>query len=325
MKRKIYNEDIISKEVSIINPEYEYVKLIKLKGVHSKILINHKTCGRNIEIIFNNFKNGRICKYCSKNCIDEKSFRELVKEDTDYIFESFISMNKKMTVTHKKCRYVYEVRPSDFVYNKHRCPNCSNRIAYTEKTLSKKIKSIDSEYEMIETIDGSGVRSKIKLNHKKCNKSFQLIARNFLINNQRCPYCYSKRMFNPSFDSKGIKKIKEWLDKEGFKYETEKTYDDLISPFSNKKLRFDIFLPHLNTLIEFDGKFHFKYSNSSKIFSKENLEKTKIRDEVKNQYCKENNITLLRISYTDNIHYKLDKHFKSNNSTTIETTLADHS
>jgi hypothetical protein len=55
----------------------------------------------------------------------------------------------------------------------------------------------------------------------------------------------------------------------------------------------------LSYLIEYDGEQHFKYKDTNSFWNdKEQYEKTKIRDLIKNQWCKENNIPLIRIPYT---------------------------
>ena len=46
--------------------------------------------------------------------------------------------------------------------------------------------------------------------------------------------------------------------------------------------------------VEYDGQQHFDEIHA---YSKENFQQTKINDEIKTNYCKENNILLLRISY----------------------------
>ena len=68
--------------------------------------------------------------------------------------------------------------------------------------------------------------------------------------------------------------------------------------FQRHPARFDFFVNN-QYFIEYDGKQHFQYCNSG-WNSKENFEKTKERDNLKNQYCKDNNIPLIRIPYT---HY----------------------
>ena len=50
-------------------------------------------------------------------------------------------------------------------------------------------------------------------------------------------------------------------------------------------------------LIEFDGSQHYFAKNNSDWNTEENLQKTQLRDSVKNQWCKDNNIPLIRIPY----------------------------
>ena len=50
-------------------------------------------------------------------------------------------------------------------------------------------------------------------------------------------------------------------------------------------------------LIEYDGQQHFYYQDSNSWNSKENYEKTILRDEEKNKYCIKNKIPLIRIPY----------------------------
>ena len=52
-------------------------------------------------------------------------------------------------------------------------------------------------------------------------------------------------------------------------------------------------------LIEYDGEQHFKYKNTDTFWNNEDsYKKIKIRDNIKNQWCKNNNIPLIRIPYT---------------------------
>lgn len=64
---------------------------------------------------------------------------------------------------------------------------------------------------------------------------------------------------------------------------------------NKRKLYFDFYLPEYNCAIEFDGKQHFE-NNTSRLFSK-NFEKTRIRDILKNNFCFNNKIYIIRIPY----------------------------
>lgn len=81
----------------------------------------------------------------------------------------------------------------------------------------------------------------------------------------------------------------------------------------NSIYRFDFYLPEYNLFIEYDGEQHYKPVRYYKQTDKEaelNFEETKRRDKIKDCYCMNNNINLLRIPYWE----------KEN----IETIINDH-
>ena len=102
---------------------------------------------------------------------------------------------------------------------------------------------------------------------------------NSLLNGVSCPKCN---------ESKGERKIRQYLEENNIDYK----YQYPIKIEGRKKpLYFDFYIPEKNLAIEFDGVFHYKDH------PKQSLEIQKERDELKNQYCKENIINLLRIPY----------------------------
>ena len=97
--------------------------------------------------------------------------------------------------------------------------------------------------------------------------------------------------------SYGEQKIEQILQENKIKYEKEKTFSTCTFPDTQRLARFDFYLPDYNILIEYDGIQHFIMGNG--IYN--NPEKFKItqqHDQFKNQWCKNNNITLIRIPYT---------------------------
>ncbi|MCF7910866.1 hypothetical protein K9L16_04295 [Candidatus Pacearchaeota archaeon] len=97
--------------------------------------------------------------------------------------------------------------------------------------------------------------------------------------------------------SKGENEIIIFLNETKILFEKEKSFEQCLSLKGNK-LRFDFWLPDYNTLIEFDGLHHYKPVNKYRRAQKTH-KNTKINDEIKNLFCKENNINLIRISYKD--------------------------
>jgi very-short-patch-repair endonuclease len=78
-------------------------------------------------------------------------------------------------------------------------------------------------------------------------------------------------------------------------FDTQKKFTDCTSKRGKycKKLPFDFYLPTFNSCIEYDGRQHFE-----PVYGQENLEAQKVRDRLKDEYCKENGIKLIRIPYT---------------------------
>lgn len=102
--------------------------------------------------------------------------------------------------------------------------------------------------------------------------------------------------------SRPVKEILEVLDDLEILYSTEKFYDDCIG-IKGRTLRFDIFIPEKNLLIEYDGIHHFqptKYSNDiTDEQANEYFKVQQLNDQIKDQYCAEKNINFIRIPYTE--------------------------
>jgi very-short-patch-repair endonuclease len=101
--------------------------------------------------------------------------------------------------------------------------------------------------------------------------------------------------------SKGEITIKKILEKNNIEYETQKI-------FKNCKyksyLPFDFYLPIKKIAIEFDGIQH--YQSVGFFGGTKELKKTQIKDNIKTEYCKNNNIELIRIKY-NNLKLMLNK------------------
>ena len=105
-----------------------------------------------------------------------------------------------------------------------------------------------------------------------------------------CPLCSTKskgqlRLRN-IFEENHITALEEWTDNGQCK-----------NPETNVALRFDFFLPDYNCCIEYDGEHHF--SSNGGYFTEEFVDGVKKRDSIKNEYCKNKSIKLVRIPYTD--------------------------
>lgn len=93
--------------------------------------------------------------------------------------------------------------------------------------------------------------------------------------------------------SHGELKVAEILTKNNIFFEQEK----VMFKFANgHNATFDFFVNN-KYLIEYDGETHYQ-SNAHGWHTLERLKKQQERDAIKNQWCRENNIPLIRIPYT---------------------------
>lgn len=91
--------------------------------------------------------------------------------------------------------------------------------------------------------------------------------------------------------------IGQFLHNSGIEYKSE--YSVCID---NVRYRFDFYLPKYNLFIEYDGQQHYtpvRYYGDDFDKNIEAFQKTQRHDSIKNKYCTENNINLLRIPYWD--------------------------
>ena len=115
-------------------------------------------------------------------------------------------------------------------------------------------------------------------------------------------------------NSRGETAIAQYLRRKDINYVTQYTFPDLIS-LSGHKLRFDFAILDDNNqikyLIEFDGRQH-TFGPDGTWTQASSLEEIKYNDKLKNEYCKQHNLSLLRINYTDigNIDMIIEKYEK---------------
>jgi len=120
----------------------------------------------------------------------------------------------------------------------------------------------------------------------KCNSGHTWLASSKHISNGTwCPVCRKT--------SHGEFEISRILNKLNIKYIREYTFNNCRG--SVRPLPFDFYLPEYNCCIEYDGEQHFIYRESGMFENK--LDKIKINENIKTDYCKNNKINLIRIPY----------------------------
>ncbi len=136
-------------------------------------------------------------------------------------------------------------------------------------------------------LDFKNTRSKVEIICPK-HGAFSQNANSHLLGSG-CPICKS---------SKGEIIIMNILDKYSIEYISEYRFSDCKVSY---RLPFDFFLPEKNTCIEYDGIQHFKPIDF--FGGLEAMKKLQQYDKIKNQYCVDKKINIIRFKYTDEIDF----------------------
>jgi very-short-patch-repair endonuclease len=286
-KRKTTEEFI--KEAKIIHGDkYDYSiskyinKRTKIKyicpkhGIIEQIPYNH-TKGHGCYKCFNNGKN-------TKEIFIEKS-NKIHNNKYDYSLVMYKNAHKKIKIICKE-HGIFKQRPNDHLSG-YGCIKCSGRYRKNDEFIvnSNIIHNNKYDYSLIKYKNN---KTKVKI-ICPIHGVFKQRPDNHLHNG--CPNCK---------ESTNEKIIRLYLKENNIKYLTQKTFVDCKNIF---KLPFDFYLPDYNTCIEYDGKQHYEpinYFGGLKTFKK-----IQHRDKIKDKYCKENNICLLRIKYDEDIISKI--------------------
>ena len=244
-------------------------------------------------------------KFCNKNCKskENKILSEIKilnmksKKTKEFIEKSIKIHNNKFIydlVVYTNCRSkvkiicpthgIFEQKASNHLHNGYGCDSCARdehkltQLSTERINNLKRIHNNKYEYKDLSVIKGF----------------INIICPNHGIFTQYLYYHeYGHGCAECNSSSRGEDYIKNYLENNNICYIRNHIFDGC----KNKKgLRFDFYLQELDTIIEYDGEHHFK---ENKYFGIGNLEYVKKNDEIKNRFCQENNIKVIRIPYYD--------------------------
>lgn len=272
------------KKIGHYNSNYDY-SLVDYTNIKTKIIIidkeyNSKHLISPEKLIYRNTK----CFF--KNALDKthymiKQFKKVHNDTYDYSECYYENYNDPVKIKCIKHGHFFQI-PNNHKRG-HGCPNCSkNKKISTEEIISE-FKGIWGDLYDYSYVTYKGNHTKIKIicnNHGKFEITPSLHKRGW-----GCPSCNTVK-------SKGEISIMETLDKLKIKYNHQARFNGCKR---KSKLSFDFYLPEYNMCIEYDGIQHFK---PIEFFGgKEYFKIQLMNDQIKEDYCKDNNIKLLRIPY----------------------------
>lgn len=237
------------------------------------------------------------CKKCQDN--DKKNNYNMVKEfieNNGYVLldNSYVNNTTFMTVVCSN-GHKYKTTFSNFKSGA-RCKNCAidsyrNDIEYVRGYIKSKGYEMLSDYY-------DNYNTKILL---RCQNGHEYLTTFSLFKYSEYGGCSSSNI------SIGENKINEFLSYNKIEYKVQYKFKDCVD---KRELPFDFYIPKLNLLIEFDGQQHYKNK-----FGEDNFYNTIYHDAIKNSYCEDNHIKLLRIPYWE---YRNIEHILTQNILNLE-------
>lgn len=288
----------------IIKEDKQEWFLNRVKEVHKnkfKILsqyVNTKTyvdiqcndCGELIKIRPYNLLQGSSCKKCNnrKRITEGDVIDILSRENYSKIDGTITNIHSKIDIKHNVCGNTYKVSINNFKNNNRRCPYCEGSMKKDIDFIRKFMKDkLGNEYTLISD-NYVNKDSKLKFIHNECGKECEFTYNNIRNDKFSCPFCMKSR---------GEEIVSGILEGFGIEYSFQKKFSDCKN---EKELPFDFYieLDDKRYIIEYDGRQHYLPIYGKTIAEKmKSLERTKLHDSIKNQYCIDNNIRLLRIKY----------------------------
>lgn len=287
--KKSTTDEFIKKAKIIHGDKYDY-SLVNYITNHKKVKIICMKHGI-FEQEPSNHLNKQGCPKCNgKNMTSNdviNKFKSVHGNTYDYSLVNYVNINSKIKIICPK-HGIFEQNYLNHLSG-NGCPKCYGGVKFTQQQFIEKSKSIHGgkyDYSLVNYINA---RTKVKI---VCPKHgiFEQIPQHH-IKGSECPSCNV---------SKGEKIISVILKEMGIIYVKEKRFKEC--RYRNP-LPFDFFLPELNICIEYDGMQHFR--KYDKFGGEKSLEKQIIKDKIKNQFCLDNNIKLIRIRYDEDIKTKL--------------------
>lgn len=262
---------------------------------------------------YHNFSAGYKCSTCKME--DKEADYKLKDEKTliDYGYEVLDFQRAKNnffteSIFTVKCKNGHVTRKpiKSIRSGKLMCVDCFGK---KKKELNEVIGIFESYgYKILSHNGYENNQSRFLISCKNGHK-FNTTYASFQQRDKHCCLCDE----NIAGSSKGEKRVAKFLDNNKIDYVYQYRIEECRL---RDALPFDFYLPKYNIAIEFDGVQHYKivkhFGGLDKFINR------KIADTIKNEYCKTNNIKLIRIPYWefDNIENILNYEIYEKSSTT---------
>lgn len=265
----------------------EFIAVGEYRGSKEKVAVFHKRCEEVIEMYPDNLLKGHGCKICSNNY--KRSTLQFKRElrnihCSDYsVLGSYKNRHDPILIKHNRCNTIDFVTPNSLLRG-HCCAKCWGNKKLSTTEFNEKLKDAGQGHYILLN-QYQNMKSPVFVLNTYCRHKIWAYPE-VLLRGCGCPLCNM---------SNGEERVANFLRNNKLGYKFQYTFEDC----KNKKLlRFDFAVfdksNEIKLLVEFDGEFHY-----FPIFGMEALQYIKNNDRIKDTYCKDNEIPLLRIAYYD--------------------------
>lgn len=274
---------------------YEFISIeYIMKSNRRRKFINLKCLehGHEVQLRYDAFQNCRSCPTCygkrkSNEVITEDEVKRMVAEK-GFKFIEFVEFKGARSRVIVECEHGHKWNTLlSSIRVGYNCPKCSPNHRWDYDEVKEYVESFG--YELLDTT------------YKNCDEPLTLrcphghvhtnTLAHFVHDGTRCSVCR---------ESKGENNVRQFLEDNGIEYRRQERFDNCRFRIH---LPFDFYIPSMNVCIEFDGEQHYipvDYSGKkTPLELQEDFELRMIKDHIKNVYCKQHNITLIRIPYWD--------------------------
>ncbi len=297
-KKKTHKEYLANVEVK----NQHIIVLGVYDGASKPILHKCKYCGKEWLIRPSDVLAGKGCRECScKRCGDclRKSHTQYIEDLNDVNIniepiEDYINTDTAILHKCKVCNHIWSIKPNHTLSG-HGCPMCGFKSMADNKRKPQEqyIQELFYVNPNIEVV-GEYINFTTALLHrcKKCGNEWYAKPIHTM-RGHGCPVCN---------ESHGEKQISQWLNNNNIEYIPQYRFDDCRDKYP---LPFDFYLPLHNVCIEYNGKQH--YEPVDYFGGQDAFEVRQYHDQIKQYYCQNNNISLINISYLQDIEEELNK------------------
>ena len=249
--------------------------------------------GHKHSVSWDNFNHGRRCPECAMEI--RKSKLKLSYDEVKQAFEKegYTLLSTDYVNNRTELKYICPNGHKhstnwDGFSNGRRCPECGVETVKSKLRLSYDEVKQGFEKEGYTLLSTEYIKSSSKLK-VRCPKSHEYeVSWGHFNQGRRCPICNN---------SKGEKRISLFLKENNINYEAQKLFKECSY---KRMLPFDFYLIDYNICIEYDGQQHYNtidFSGKNQERAEEQFKQTQKKDNIKTQYCLDNNIKLIRIPY----------------------------